>query len=556
MRLPVADLVEWLGPEARRLWATSFTVDELIAFAVAYRSIGSRLGDPSGNRSPVQLRFPRAGFRRAGAGSIPRSWLKPVRVPVESPLPSYHPKIFLSETQDGFRVAVSTGNLAQDDVARSSNLVVRFDASLGVAEAIRGWIESCPRSHRALCVHERGGELAVMPAAKNRATYGQFRSRMARCRSCRKAPASGEWILAAPFWSPGAMKRLLKDYPGARVRAFFRSRGLWDAVGWTATQGKDAVSTENVKAYCLGDSRGPSPWHQKVYAWRCCDSKGARTVLYVGSANATVSGFFGRGDAAVNWEAGALWTGSSSLWETAESAARGGLSPIALKAHATSLSHEYEDGDEIGDPPTSELSRLLGAAAANFIRVNRGRRTVARARKVGTTRFLGGKWSLESLHLQLDEKAQLKDVGELRAGKERFVPDGARPIVRAIFECQSAPYLGLPERAQGIVHIGELDPEPLRTRPTQATSISAARAALKTNWLATGEGGGSTRGRGTGQLVWDDVRFPFAEFFDRRDAHANAAAAWLDRVLEEKDSALGSLPRHWRWIAASLRGRR
>lgn len=551
MKLPFADLVDWLGPEAQNLWATSFTVDEEIAFAIAYRSIGSRLGGSTA--PPVYLRFPYAGYRRLGPGSIPRAWLHPISVPVETPLPTYHPKLMLASAGDEHRVVVSTGNLAMDDVSRSRNLVARLEVDWATANAVKQWITQWPQPRRALCFYARPGDVGVLAAQAGASSYAQFKSLQRPCAACAKSRApQGEWILAAPFWSPGALKALLRDTPGAAVRAYFRNQALWNAVGATATQGKAAVSTTSVVAYELGNSERPLPWHHKVFAWRCCGRRSGRAVLYVGSANATVSGFFGKGGQAVNWEAGVIWTGASKLWEVAGLAAAGGLRPRRLPPHEGKFA-AVRDNDELGDVPSEELERLLGACAGSWIRVNRSKRTVTRSRATGELRFLGAEWRLKSYRLQLDERDELKDVGELRYGQPRIVPAGARPIVRAVFECVGKPPLGLQKRAPGLAQLCELDPEPPLPDVDQGGSISAARAGLSIGWAgsSTGQGQGS-RSAGAAKK-WEDVRFPFSEFFDGRRRNKAAAEAWLERVLSKDDPMLQRLPEHWLRIASALR---
>src|SRR5688572_10094849 len=111
MGLALGEITASLGPDAQKLWLTSFTVDEHEGYALLYRALGGRLAP-----NDVWLAFHRRAFRRAGPGVIPRQWLHPVDVPSESPLATYHPKIFLAHTSnDEYILIISTANLATDD---------------------------------------------------------------------------------------------------------------------------------------------------------------------------------------------------------------------------------------------------------------------------------------------------------------------------------------------------------------------------------------------------------------------------------------------------------
>lgn len=226
MKPSSTNLVEWLGPDARRLWASSFTVDEHEAFALVYRSFGGRV-----SADGVRLSYHRRGFRRAGQGVVPRAWLHPVDVPNEAQVPTYHPKLFLAETRERHVLVVSTGNIATDDLQHTRNLAVRLFPRDSVAVQIANWIRRAPRQHRQLCLLVERDDCRLLPAGPNRSTLAQIAGQLERCGQCRQRRArTGEWIVAAPFWSPGTIDRLLELEPAGRIEAYFRIRTIWDQV--------------------------------------------------------------------------------------------------------------------------------------------------------------------------------------------------------------------------------------------------------------------------------------------------------------------------------------
>jgi hypothetical protein len=242
------NLVEWLGPDANRIWACSFTVDEHEGFGLVWRVLGGRAP-----KSGVRLSYHRGAFRRAGEGVMPRTWLNPVVVPSGPILPTYHPKLILAETADGHVLVVSTGNLATDDLWRTRNLGARFDISAPLAKQIASWIERHPEEHRSLCVvtDTKGREISeILPAGPNLSTLEQIVKRVDRCQRCRSSQIrAGEWIVAAPFWSPQAVARLLELEPDGSVEAYFRVRAIWDQLALAFRN--DLAAIARVTAYEL-----------------------------------------------------------------------------------------------------------------------------------------------------------------------------------------------------------------------------------------------------------------------------------------------------------------
>jgi hypothetical protein len=547
-RFDRTDLSAWLGPDLKKLTACSFSVDEHQAFAVAYRAFEGRL--PA---EKFRVRFQRGGFRRAGQGILPRASLLPIRVPVENPLPTYHPKLLLSETAGGHSLVVSTGNLCQDDLSRTTNLAVRLDLDRRTANAVASWIHDAPEAHRALCLVARGGTVRVNRPNGNASTLQQFRRVLERCSTCEKTVArSGWWVVAAPFWSPAALVRMTELEPEGRVEAYFRMRGLWDQVAAAASS---KVRLDGVSAYELRQSGELPRWHHKVIGWRCCTRRGARAALYLGSANASVCGFFGRGDQAVNWEAGAIWTGGADVWEHARALARAGFSANPLGDPRAVVESGITLDDELGATDTEEIERIFAAHLERRIRVYRTSREIGRVGDDRPFRALGHSWSLHSLRLRVEDHSAVKEVGSLGPRRRRKVPAGTRPQVTAVFrreESSVATGCDVPPFVESTLDLVELDPEPEILAATRRSAIASALAGLSgfADW-AQGDGNGKTNGQ-NGAGAREDVRFPFPELAALAQRRPPAAAEWLRRVAERSEHALKALPEFWPHLARIL----
>jgi|WetSurMetagenome_2_1015567.scaffolds.fasta_scaffold20052_2 hypothetical protein len=552
-KLDRQDLATLIGQESKRLWGASFTVDEHEAFAMVFRALGGRTPN-----SGVHLSFQRSGFRRAGQGVIPRNWLQPFTPPHETPLPTYHPKLVLSENVDGYALAVSTGNFASDDFRKTSNLAVKLDLEVGDFEMVRQWIESRPHQHRALCLLEdRGGGRFFRPKA-NESTAAQFRKNLERCPACRRAGVRrGQWLVASPFWSPTALKLMLDWEPKGSVEAYFRSRALWEQVGLSASVLWPKVRFDQVQAFELRNAGKLDRWHHKVIAWRCCDSRSAKTALYLGSANATVCGFFGKAGRAVNWEAGVLWKGGPQLWEYARAIARLGLQAKELRFPEGEADNGINGEDDLGVLDSEEFERIFAFHVERCIRVFKGSREVTATHGKNSARVLGHQWRISRLELLAESGNDVRFVGLLRHGKRLKVQKGLRPQIHAVFLLDLPPdrhsNLSVPPRVDVSLDLVDLDPEPVEAKPTKQTSIQVALAGLGgRGWDGGGRGSGK-RPPVNGHAGPVDVRFPFAEYQAFQGRRPAAAAMWLERVAASSEKALDLLPMYWREIARLLK---
>lgn len=549
MALALGEITASLGPDAQKLWLTSFTVDEHEGYALLYRALGGRLAP-----NAAWLAFHRRAFRRAGSGVIPRQWLHPVDAPSESPLATYHPKVFLAQTiNDEYILIISTANLATDDLRRSRNLTARFMISAQTAKSVTEWIKCHPIHHRALCLSVSDNGCKIIRPKDNCSTIRQITPRLVRCKRCRSTNArAGEWIVAAPFWSPSAITELLSIEPHGRVEAYFRIRNIWDQLAAALQNVPDQL--RRVTAYELRKNGDPSRWHHKVLGWRCCQRPGFRSAFYLGSANATVCGLFGRNGKAINWEAGVLWLGDQALWKYAKSAAHAGFSPAKLGAPYTNDLLVPNLDDELGPADTDELDRVFAAFAARCVHVAKTRYVTRRSTADKIVRVLGHHWRLSNLVVGIEQSNQFRELGRLRTtGTKLFIPKNSRAHIRAQF-CVADDKSGGAEYSpfETTIDLIELDPEPPSPKVTTRTSIAAACAGLlASNWDSNG-GLGQDRVKNGLAVTLSDIRFPFADLFSLRRSRPGAAKAWLDRLVKSEEPALARLPQHWRLIAKGL----
>lgn len=547
------NFVDLLGADAKMIWGASFTVDEHEAFILAYRLLGGRITDQN-----AHLTFERRGFRRAGQGIIPRAWLHPFDVPVDRIIPTYHPKLLLIDSPAGHELAVSTGNFASDDLRHTRNLAVHFDVSPSVAKRTAAWIERKPSGHRALCFLVTKEGIKPLRPSGNASTLNQFTACLSRCPACRKGRSQrGEWVVAAPFWSPGALVKMLTLDPEGAVEAYFRTRSVWEQIARGAVSALGGPALKRVAAYELLERGDVQRWHHKVVGWRCCAGAGAHSALYVGSANATTCGFFGQGSRAVNWESGVIWTGGAALWEHARSVARAGFSARHLPTPDESGDEAVRADDEIGALDCEEMERLFAAHLGRFIRVNRKSREIGRYRsKPEQIRILGCYWSLRSVRLRFEDRTQIRDGGVLKPGGRRRVPEKARAQVHCLFERKldaGGKEADLPQYAEATVDIAELDPPPKIIPADRRSAIASALAGLWWTEWNHGSGNGQSEANNVGEHSRDDVRFPFADYYALEKRRPLAAAAWIDRIVTSDEPALEKLPKHWRAIAEQLR---
>lgn len=553
MKLDLGNLTSWLGSDVRRLWATSFTVDEHEAFALFHRALGGMR--PS---KGVWLAYHRNALRRAGQGVMPRSWIRAVTVPPENPLPTYHPKLLLAKTDDANVLVVSTANLATDDLRHTRNLAVRLEISSAVSDLISKWIEAAPSDHRALCLIEDGGKLRVLPRNGNRSTLAQMATCLSRCARCTSSGEhAGQWVVAAPFWSPATVSSLLKLEPTGRIEAYFRTRQIWDDLA-ASVRDTDPELLGRVDAFELRE-RGHLPrWHHKIVGWRCCTRPQAHAALYLGSANATVCGFVGAGapQRAVNWEAGVIWLGGGALWHQARKLARAGYAATRLGKPAIQDRAGLRPDDEIGPLDEDERERAFAAHAANLVRINRKSRTVSLKSVAGkAVRVVGSAWKLDCVEICVEEHNHHRHLKSLKQpGAEVTVPSDGRAQARAVFRRVDAS--SSRDFAETRIDLVELDAEPRLLAPTTRSSIESAMLGLmRGTWGSSSTSRAELSDEATG-VTRTDVRFPFAAFFGLRRTNPAAANAWLERFEGPDKASLSALPEHWRRTVKALKAAR
>ena len=488
MRLNTANLTDLIGIDAKRLWATSYTVDEHEAFAVAYRTLGGRIPN-----SGVYMRFQRSGFQRAGQGVIPRSWLHPQNISAKLPLETYHPKLLLADTPDGYRLVVSTGNLTRDDLRKTRNLAVQLHLDTHTAKSIIRWIEYPPLIHRALCILVKRGKTRVIKSTP-KSSLLQFIDKIERCPTCKASRFKhGNWVVAAPFWSPGVLQRMFECDPRGSIEAYFRNRTIWNQVGGWAIANSNKVNIARVQAFELQDKGDLPRWHHKVIGWRCCSGRRARVALYLGSANATMYGFFGSKGLAVNWEAGAIWLGNANLWKHVCIVARAGFSAKRIGTPEVDIETQVKSDDELGTTDTEEIERLFAAHLSRLIRINRSKREVSRIGPQNVlVRVLGHSWRLQKIRIEFEDSVSIKDGGVLRNNKRIRVPKATYVQViakyqRELKKGQDLPF-GLPRYVMTRLDLTELDPEPKCQISDRKSAIASALAGLMTkSWGNIGD---------------------------------------------------------------------
>ena len=550
----ITDLPMLLGPglDISKLWVSSFTVDEYQAFAAIYWILGARIPDEI-----VSISFQRGGFRRAGQGAMPRAWLKPFDIPLEKPLPTYHPKLFLSKTSADYSCIISTGNIAKDDLFYTNNFAAQLNLLSKNAEFVARWIEKPPEGHRALCLLAKSDNqyASVIKSRSNASSLKQFLDQCHLCKSCRSDTPRGEWIVAAPFWSPEALIKMAKNDPEGIIEAYFRDESIWQQIACSVKQNqKHTGDLKRVKAFELINNGSTAKWHHKVIGWRCCNAKHANSLLYVGSANATACGFFGTSNGkTINWEAGAIWQGGNELWEYTRTIARAGFSAKKLSVPLNCQSLEINVNDEIGTYDQEEMERIFAAHLARYIRVKKNtHEIVMKANIQKKVRVLSHDWIIEEIGIRQDKKGQVKDE-KLRPERVVKIKKDHHAQLYGIFQIEKNEDANMPRRFSTVIDLFELDPAPQITQPTRKDAISAALAGLLVgkDW-GDGNGGDRKKRNRINHHNIQDVRFPFSGLFGLAAKNKKAAQAWLMRITQPGENIMKNLPPFWSQIASKI----
>lgn len=556
-KLAETDLPMLLGPglDILKLWVSSFTVDEYQAFAAIYRILGARI--PNKN---IYFSFQRSGFRRAGQGAFPRSWLNPFDIPSEKPLPTYHPKLFLSETSAGYSLVISTGNMAKDDLFNTNNFAVQLNLDRKNAKSVADWIEEQPSGHRALCLLADNKNKSVIATRSNSSSLSQFLAQAHSCKSCRASTPRGEWIVAAPFWSTEAFIKMTRNDPDGVVEAYFRDKSIWQQIACSLKQNsKHTVNFKRIKAFELINNGVAARWHHKIIGWRCCNGKHANSLFYLGSANATACGFFGTSTGkTVNWEAGAIWKGGNELWEYTRAVARAGFSAkklsVPLNCPANS---KIDENDDIGTPDTEEMERIFAAHLARCVRVKKTAREVGRRSGMqGRVRVLGHEYCINVIGLRSEDRhGQVKELPKLTPKKYVKIKNGHYAQLYGVFKIVNDGNADMPQQLEVSIDLFELDPNPAlkHTKPTRKDAIAAALAGLMEREQSDGKDGGSRKkGEGTKRQGILDVRFPFSSFLSFAEKNRWAAEVWLERIANSDEDLMKHLPEFWSQLATMI----
>jgi hypothetical protein len=283
---------------------------------------------------------------------VPRRTLKP-HAPHgtgtwENRLPVWHPKVWLARWPKRNALVVSTANLTPADLRTRGNVASIVDVSSRDANRIAAWARA-RRPPRTLLVDARGRRAEII--ITNRSSWAEFAERLAV-----QGVQREEWLFASPFWSELSVHLNERPTSDLRLTVLGPSREILERA-----LAKVACTALNAFVPARGD------FHQKVIAVRQTLRRSTRVVLYVGSANATTSGFFGRSRRGFNWEAGLIRSGGHEVWKLARAMAEVG--PSKWKRVVLSRKNVTPLGDaELG--PEEEMSQELDAELRTLLFLN------------------------------------------------------------------------------------------------------------------------------------------------------------------------------------------
>ena len=532
MNLHSRDLVDVLGVRSpTRVRAATFSLDELELYRLAMHLDLKRTAD-------VRVRFDRAGFRGwANQRIVPSGWLCPLNPP-RSALPLqktgprtpaiYHPKLLIAARSRSIsRLIVSTGNLSTADQRAQRNLLVGLDLSRSKAELVENWIDTPAADRRHLCITVEGGGSPRL-SIEGSPMWQHIQGR-------RIAGAHEEWLLAAPFWGHGAVRRALAEGSpsSCAISAYFGNVAEARARGALLPRAKSKWAGPDVRSLkCFAPGRRERPIHHKVVGLRMTKGRKTTVLLYVGSANLTAAGLFGTdgGKTAWNWEAGVLWISDESLWPAALSAATAGISWKKVKIPLKPARDEppEREGDE---------ESLLRVHLRSVIRVLG--RSVTR-RPVSDLDYA----VLESVRVCWNEGPDRR----LAAGGSIQIPNVASRVrVSGIYALCGEPG----GRRDVDVELPELSEEPREDIFEPAED--GLRSLLSRLGASAAEGGGGEGSEGdedepAPRQAWSDHRFPYAEFYEAlKQGHKEDARRWLQQVERS-----GKVPPFWKAVARSV----
>ena len=519
------------------LWATSYTLDEAEFYRLVFHTMGR-----FSQSAQVHLTCDRSGFKRTPAVIVPRKWINFRPKPKNAKLlATYHPKLVLLSADKSQRLIVSSANITPTDQRRQRNLAFELLLNNTQARTVRHWIKN-PKGKQTLVaiVPPRGG--VRVPPPDNRPTIDHFRDHILLQRCRHSSLRKNWWIVAAPFWSPVFLQRLIDIHAGGeadgKIEAYFRDEHQWGACR------KHLKAASRVAAYRLLENGTYPPWHHKLLAWRCCDSSRAKAVVYVGSANATVSGILGQKGQAINWEAGAVFIGGAELWEHARSAARAEMRAEYLPAGSSS---EFEEDEVIG--PQSEaddqINERLSQHLEQHVLVRRPNQVKLCSKKIKPIRILGSEWEVNKASLLTGKGKEL----QLGSSQWSRVAKNSLATIRAEYISDKS------KRWTIHLDLPELDPEPPHFE------ISAGEAAHQFRQLLqqdTRESDGKTR-KSINASFEDvispqhlDIRFPFREALCGLQDYPERTTHHLKGLLSAKDEIGQRAPAFWKMIASAL----
>lgn len=498
------------------IWLTTFTLDEGELWRMAYD-----LGMHGTNR--LVVRYDPAGYRpHTDTAILPRSVLSPFcQCPPASKAQTtgrypaiYHPKICLAEVGQSACLVVSTANLAHDDQRCAANLQCLLALSPHSSKVVREWITS-PESNRTICAISRAGEQHPKVSATDESMWRIF----SRLRE-EGVYDQQEWQLASPFWST-TMLAMLRRPDTVCASAFFRDKGQAQAVA-------SSVAGTWLTCHVAPEE---SPFHHKVLLWRGKRGNTSRTILYIGSANLTRSGFIGlRTGFAHNWEAGCFFVGQDNLWKIGEAAVRAGIDgwhPVCVRPKGPARH------DDVGPGAEEDADGLLRIHLSRVIHMSGSK--VVRLSSPPPQGF-----DLRRVELVAGRTRRSLSPGRYTRYPATSNSVTSEAIYRRGYDGRCFPVsLALPQ----------LSCDPI-SGPDE--TVEHLRAILR-----RGGSGSDTAAVNVGVSVDDataihsgaaDARFPFQELLDCRSRNPEIAKAWLNHVAR-----LGTgVPAFWRAVAKHI----
>lgn len=490
----------------------------------------------------MRLTCDRSGFRRTSTVIVPRKWISFRPRPTNATeLTTYHPKLVLLSATKRHKLFVSTANITSAD-QQQANLAVTLEINDRQAKAVRDWIKRPKNKKTFVAIVKESGKIRIS-VPDERPTFDHFREHIGSRECEHSARMKNLWLVAAPFWSPIFIQRLAEvtasEGSGGTIEAYFREQQQWSACY------HHLKAPRRVLPYRLIENGEYKPWHHKLLAWRCCEEPAAKVVVYIGSANATISGMLGRAGRAVNWEAGAIFLGGQELWEHARSAAR---AQMRVERLTTDPAKGFQEDDEIGPDPEAQIEETLSRHLEQYLLVRRPNGVKLSAKKMVPIPILGKRWTLITAKLLTGTARELK----LRSRDWAKVPKNSLTTVRAEYASDSGQY-----RTYRTIHLdlAELDPDPSPLDLSTGDAAHQFRQLLSKGMPeSNGKGRGRLEGTTEDEELWrhSDIRFPFREALYGLQHYPDHTRELLKALLSLKDDIGTSCPSFWKVIARSL----